>query len=79
MIRYATQTGSVYEVDRDACRIRRVSGTHPPTERQGIDGEWKQYHALIEDGPGGGLVIAWTATGEGTITSRVVSRSEVPA
>ncbi len=38
-----TRSGSIYELDEDASRIRRVSGTGP--EKIAPDGEWRTYEA----------------------------------
>lgn len=56
---FTTFSGSVYEVDKEAKRIRRVEGTTTTTRRVG-KGEWRQYYRI--DGPEVGLpvVIFWT-------------------
>lgn len=41
---FKTKSGSVYELDAAAKRIRRLHGEHPATNIQGKDGEWKPYH-----------------------------------
>ena len=48
---FTTFTKSIYEIDRDNKRIRRLTGAKPATERQG-DGEWRPYQlvSLIEVG-----------------------------
>lgn len=38
-----TETGSVYEVNTDSKKIRRLNGSADPTPRQGKDGDWKSY------------------------------------
>ena len=38
---YHTESGSVYEVDSDGPRVRRVTGTTPPTPYFGQDGVWQ--------------------------------------
>ena len=40
---FRTTTGSVYEIDRQANRVRRMAGVKDPTPRQGPDGEWKTF------------------------------------
>lgn len=40
---FVTSTGSTYEVDLENKRIRRLSGEHDPTPRQGRDGDWRSY------------------------------------
>jgi len=56
-----TDSGSVYELDEDQKRIRRLSGAKPPTPRQGSDGEWRQYEGLDRVGPEGAqrLMVIW--------------------
>lgn len=59
MIKFTTESGSVYEVDNSACRMRRLSGTHEPTNNQGPDGNWKNYgliSAIAVDSP---VLIVW--------------------
>ena len=72
---YRTASGSTYEVDEERRLIRRVSGTHPPTENQGEDGHWQFYHAVTVT-PTGCLLIAWHGT-KGTLTSRIVETVEL--
>lgn len=40
---FTTQTGSLYEIDTDLKRIRRITGSHEPTGRQSHDGTWQDY------------------------------------
>lgn len=67
-------TFSVYEVDRENCRIRRLTSDHEPTPRQGQDGEWRGYEDLrfMNDG----MFIIWNHTysgiAQGTLTSPIV-------
>lgn len=42
-MRFTTISGSVYEVDTKAKKIRRLNGNGDPTPRQGKDGEWQRY------------------------------------
>lgn len=44
-MKYATHN-SLYEVDVEAQKVRRLAGLHAPTQRQGPDGEWKSYESL---------------------------------
>lgn len=46
-VQFKTETGSMYEVDYENSRIRRLSGVKDPTSRQGKDGEWRTYQDLI--------------------------------
>lgn len=67
MITFSTITGSLYEVDPDAKRIRRITGVDAPTARQGPDGEWRDYERLIPDPvePGREVTIVWELIREG--------------
>lgn len=38
-----TETGSIYELDTENRRVRRMMGSEEPTPREGIDGAWKPY------------------------------------
>jgi hypothetical protein len=69
---FKTQSGSVYEVDHAQSRVRRLSGTHDPTNSQGADGEWRQYYsALVELGYS--AYFQWNKDdSKATITSPVV-------
>lgn len=72
MIAYTTRN-SVFEVDPDARRVRRVSGVNPPTEHFAPDGDWKVCTDATEvEHPAGGavLVVTWP-DGSYTMTSRV--------
>lgn len=62
---------SVYEIDREAKRVRRVSGDNPPTRHFDPDGEWKSYMTTSEFA--GGIWFIWP-DGHGTLTSRIVDR-----
>jgi len=70
-MRFKTLSGSVYEVDHAKSRIRRITGTHAPTNSQGADGEWRPYHsALVELGIP--AVVQWSMNvPKYTVTSRV--------
>ena len=46
-MKFRTYTGSVYEVDQQGKRIRRLTGKNEPTSRQGKDNEWRAYNDLI--------------------------------
>lgn len=56
---FTTYSGSVYEVDPEAKKIRRVEGTTTTTRRVG-SGEWRSYYRI--EGPEVGLpvVVFWT-------------------
>lgn len=71
---YKTRSGSVYQVDPEGMRVRRVTGEKEPTPRQGPDGEWKEYKStsVVE----GCLWFDWTGRGNGTLTSQVVETIE---
>lgn len=86
---FTTTSGSSYELDISNKRIRRLDGKKDPQPRQGKDGEWKTYAAILPEVPrvGEGVIIFWTKDTpllEGsdknnnpcTITSVIVSVSE---
>ena len=52
---------SVYEVDTQNKRVRRMSGKDNPTPRQGADGAWRAYASIFPDPPtvGSELLIMW--------------------
>jgi len=78
---FTTQSGSVYEID--GMKIRRKTGTAPPTDRQGDD--WKTFVNISEVQVGLPVWIYWDpettpllpeSNGVGTpmtVTSRVAA------
>jgi hypothetical protein len=73
-----TKTGSVYEIDEQNKRVRRMQGVIDPTPRQGKDGEWKEYKtvAVVGQPPAVGFFFDWTGLGNGTLTSPIVELIE---
>jgi hypothetical protein len=85
---FTTETGSVYEVDTEAKRIRRLTGEGKPTERVGD--VWRDYSDITTVALGYRVLVTWTkdvplldTTPAGcgfvpsTLTSKVVSTSEL--
>ncbi len=64
MFKVTSESGSVYEIDRERKLIRRLSGSHAPTERQGADGEWKKYADMEGLSLGDRLLIIWNVANE---------------
>lgn len=60
-MRFTTISGSLYEVDTKAKKVRRLNGKADPTPRMGKDGEWRSYREIHPDPVqvGQGVVIAW--------------------
>lgn len=46
-MKFTTVSGSVYIVNTDSKKIRRLNGVNDPTPRQGKDGEWRSYQELL--------------------------------
>jgi hypothetical protein len=46
-MKFITVSGSVYEVDSDNKRLRRLTGRTDPTPRLGKDGEWRKYAEMF--------------------------------
>ena len=62
---------SIYEVDEQNKRIRRLEGANDPTPNQGEDGVWREYVSL--DPCQGGYLIVWDEGGnKATLTSQVL-------
>lgn len=85
---FKTETGSLYEVDHEAKRVRRLIGLTEPTKRTGADGAWKNIVAITDIVVGANVLIVWPETEEavqmpcsqpGTITSRVAEVFETEA
>ena len=75
-VTFATESGSLYELDPANRRVRRISGERAPTPRQGTDGEWKTYESWMPFiHPDGALAVwfDWTGRGNGTWTSPIVN------
>jgi hypothetical protein len=74
---FTTHSGSRYELDPATSRIRRLSGSHDPTPRQGPDGAWRTYEALGPLEVGAQLVVVWRTGDDGvaecTVTSPVAT------
>jgi hypothetical protein len=73
---FRTASGSAYQVDLEAQRIRRLGNSAglAPTPRQGVDGHWRRFHALAFTRPpaeGVSVVIDWDGRGALTITSEL--------
>lgn len=72
---FHTQSNSIYEVDVENKRIRRMEGKINPTPRQGIDGEWKKFLDISEIELNSPCVIIWEQIGDiskTTMTSNVM-------
>jgi hypothetical protein len=67
---FYTISGSIYELDRDKNRIRRLEGVENPTPRQGADGEWKTFEHCNEVREGYSVLIQWEGI-RSTLTSPV--------
>lgn len=61
MIKFTT-LNSLYEVDQDQQRVRRLNGLSDPTPYQGIDGEWKSYTKISNIQTGLPVLIVWENT-----------------
>jgi hypothetical protein len=59
MLQFKTISGSVYEVDQDNRKIRRLYGNLEPTKRQGNDNEWKEYETITPIEVGSAVIIGW--------------------
>jgi hypothetical protein len=61
VMRFTTVTGSLYEVDTKAKKVRRLNGKADPSPRMGKDGEWRSYWNIHPSPPqvGESVVIAW--------------------
>lgn len=58
-MQFHTESGSIYEVDTDHKRIRRVSNSErPATLRQG-NNAWKDYSSLSDIVVGSPVLISW--------------------
>ncbi len=79
---FTTASGSMYEVDKENSKIRRLVGVDDPTPRQGYDGEWKVFVSITDVELGYSVLVGWRykedgVTVEGTLTSPVVRIGQV--
>lgn len=56
---FETASGSTYEIDQEAKKIRRVMGARAPQPRQGRDGEWRAYRDVSPLEIGDPVFIYW--------------------
>jgi hypothetical protein len=70
---FTTESGSNYELDLERQRIRRLSGSRPSTNRQGSDGEWKEFFSISVPTIGQELIIVWSLDDNGTAKSTLTS------
>lgn len=82
--RVRTESGSVYDVDREGMRIRRVHGRHGPADMQPQDGIWRRISGLEGPKAGESMVVYWatevtgpTETDFGFRTTMVTDVTEV--
>lgn len=78
MIKFKTETGSIYEVDVEENKARRLSGVKDPTRHQKKDGEWKSFDFCSPIAVDKQVIFNWGCEPignmiliENTITSRV--------
>jgi len=80
-MRFTTQSGSIYEVDTEGKKIRRLEGKKNPTPRQGKDGEWRGYLNDLKVEVGESVLISWAAAHqltEETLGLLGISETEAP-
>ncbi len=75
-----TASGSIYEIDEDNRRIRRLHGNSDPTPRQGADGEYKVYKEIMI-AANKAMIIVWetTSNNDGDLICRTTATSAVEA
>ena len=75
-MRRITTRNSVYEVDEENKKVRRVEGTGTIPSLLATDGEWQDYEHAFQHPFTGGLGV-WNKAGKGFITSTVLKDEEV--
>jgi hypothetical protein len=73
MILEVETQNSTYEIDTVGKRMRRITGTAPPSDRQGPNGVWKNYAGITKHL--GRYLIDWDGDGRTTITSTVINET----
>lgn len=75
--RVRTESGSVYDVDREGRRIRRVHGRHGPADTQPQDGIWRSFIGLEGPTAGQPMVVYWTTEAAGAKETTLGFRTTV--
>lgn len=85
MLRVRTESGSVYDVDGEEMRIRRVHGRHGPADTQPQDGIWRRITGIEGPVVGETMIVYWATevpagrrTDYGFRTTSVVAIEEAP-
>lgn len=63
-MKFETISGSLYEVNEEENKVRRLIGVKDPTPRQGKDGEWRVYVKISSIVPGRPVMITWRIDSE---------------
>jgi len=58
-MKFITRSGSVYEINLEKTKVRRLEGKENPTPRQGPDGEWKEAESISDPVIGKPVFIFW--------------------
>ena len=77
IIKALTKTQSIYEIDKENCRVRRITGKEKPTDRQGKDGEWREYFSISNVKLGKSMMICWKVNEDGTYNCTTTSPIEL--
>lgn len=74
MTRYLTESGSVYEVDTNTRRMRKLStNVTPDTTRIPQDGAWRAFEEMIHGCDGDAIVFVWGESPEGALQTTVTT------
>lgn len=65
MQRVRTESGSVYDLDFEKMRIRRVHGRHGPADSQPQDGIWRKIAGAEKPVVGQPMVVYWAKEAAG--------------
>lgn len=76
-MKFETASGSLYEVDEENKRVRRLIGVQDPTPRQGSDGEWREYLDRTEIVVGQIALFVWEIVNEDLLSAKSTHTSPV--
>lgn len=74
LVTFETSSGSRYEIMGN--KVRRTSGSHPPTPYSGPEGQWREFYEITVPVPGEPVLITWSIdensnVAKATATARV--------
>lgn len=74
MVRYLTESGSIYEVDEDNKRMRKLTrNVTPDTTRIPQDGAWRAFEDVVHECDGDSIWFIWGTAPDGALQTTITS------